>query len=109
MSKWVEYDPLSGITNHHDYNEETGKLTIARSQDVTSILERAKSIRNDSAADLGIKKGFWHYCTIPVTIQLELKKKGLDVFSQDQTMTNRIIKEINQNYPYLKMTQKHHE
>jgi len=106
---WVDYNPETGIKDTSIYEEETGILRIRRQEDVSALIERNKILANNGIVDNGIKRGLWHYATIPVTVQMELRQKGLDVFSKDTSVMKRIRREINQNYPYLKLTHKHHE
>jgi hypothetical protein len=35
-------------------------------------------------------------------VEMELKKKGIDIYNPNQT--KELLKEINTNYPYLKAT-----
>lgn len=58
------------------------------------------------ATDIGIKKGLWHYATIPLVVQYELLKKGINVHSKSDR--GRVLDEINANYPHLKTTRKTH-
>jgi len=37
-------------------------------------------------------------------VELQLKQKGIDMYNPSQT--KELIKEINENYPYLKLTTK---
>jgi len=39
-------------------------------------------------------------------VEMELKKKGIDIYNPHQT--KELIKEINTNYPYLKTTTAKH-
>lgn len=106
MSEFLEYDPVTGIRHSMDYDPETGKLDLHYTQDVQPVLDLAQRVRNDRVTDVGIKNGFWHYATIPTTVQIELLNKGIDIFKANDFP--RLMAEINTNYPYLKMTDKHH-
>jgi hypothetical protein len=66
-----------------------------------------KMMRNDeSYSKKGIKEDWWHYCSIPPVIEMELLKKGLNLNNKDDHKA--IFREINANYPYLKSTDKRH-
>ena len=41
-------------------------------------------------------------------VQIELRKKGIDIYSKDPAMLRRMFAEINTNYPYCKVTDKTH-
>ena len=108
MSEFFDYDPLTGVTTTFDYDEDTDMAILTDTQDVSPILEYAKKIRNDGLTDKGIKEDWWRYCIIPTVVQLELLKKGINIMSPDTDQLKRAFKEINQNYPYLKLTEKKH-
>ena len=40
---------------------------------------------------------------------MELRKKGINIFRMDKAQERRFFQEINTNYPYLKVTERHHE
>lgn len=106
MSTFLEYDPEIGVRYGFDYDPATGDASLTRTQDVQPVLDLAHRVRVDRVTDAGIKAGFWHYCTIPTTVQLELLNKGIDIFRADDFP--RLMEEINTHYPYLKMTEKNH-
>ena len=106
MSKWKEYDPLTGVVETNVADGETGQLTVHKSQDVEGLLERNKVLRNSGATDIGITKGLWHYASIPLTVQYELLKKGINV--HDRLDRAKLLDELNSNYQYLKTTNKTH-
>lgn len=106
MAEIFDYDPERGITTFFEHDELTDKTTLHRVQDVEPLVDYTKAIRNDALKDDGIKGNFWHYASIPPIVELELRKKGIDIYNPDHT--KQILKEINQNYPYLKMTDKNH-
>ena len=106
MSTFLEYDPVTGIRHEMDYDPETGRLQLHYQQNVQGVLDLAQRVRHDHVTDVGIKNGFWHYCTIPTTVQIELLNKGIDIFKANDFP--RLMEEINTNYPYLKMTEKRH-
>ena len=106
MSEFFDYDPDRGITTYFDHDELTEKTTLRRVQDLDPLLDYCKALRNDGLRDDGIKNNFWHYCYIPATVEHELLKKGISI--HDPSMTKRVVREINENYPYLKTTEKKH-
>jgi hypothetical protein len=109
MAKQVfGHDPTTGVTDYLDIIEEGGQLTAVAEfvQDVQPLIDRNKELANVGATDIGVKKGLWHYCSIPMTVVIELRQKGVNVFNPDHH--KRVFQEINQNYAYLKTTNKTH-
>lgn len=108
MPQFFDYDPHTGITEYFDYDEETGTAHITHSQDVQAALDYAKSLRDTGIADKGIKAGLWKYAILPANVQIELRSKGLDIYSQEPAMMNKVFAEIDANYPHFKTTTKKH-
>lgn len=101
MPRFFDYNAHNGTWIEDEVNED-GDIVFKTSQDVQPILDRAKEKRNSGQVDKGIKRGFWHYATIPPIVEMELRKKGINMYDPNQT--KEVLKEINQNYPYLKNT-----
>ena len=106
MDKWVEYDAYTGVTEVNYSSDDDDNVVVQKFQDVQPLLDRNKEVANSGAADIGIKKGLWHYASIPVTVQYELLKKGINI--HDPEDARRMFDEINRNYPHLKTTRKTH-
>lgn len=104
MSQLLEFDPVTGISRYFDYDEMTGTITLESRQDVTPLLEYTKALRKDGMTDKGIKEDWWLYAKIPPLVEVQLRKKGIDI--NDPGSTKRIIQEINEHYPALKCTEK---
>jgi hypothetical protein len=103
MSDFFEVDPLTGIRSDFKWNENSQEYTIERSADVEAAVDRAKAMANEGGMNReDIKKGWWHYATIPPIVQLQLRAKGINISDPDHQ--KRMIQEINTNYPYLKTT-----
>jgi hypothetical protein len=103
MSDFFEIDPLSGIRTDFKWHESTNEYQMIRTEDVEPALEAAKTARNEDGLGLkDIKRSWWHYCTIPPIVQLQLRAKGINIHDKDHQ--DRMIAEINTNYPHLKMT-----
>ena len=77
-------------------------------QDVGPSLDYAAEARNTGKTDGGIKREFWHYAQLTPVVMIELKNKGIDIYSTDPTMIRRMFAEINTNYSKCKMTNKRH-
>ena len=104
MSTFLDFDPITGITHYFDHDETTNLSSITYVQDVEPLLEYTKAMANASATDGGIKKGWWLYAKIPPIVQVKMRAKGINL--NDPQATKRIIQEINEHYPALKVTQK---
>jgi len=103
MLQWKEYDPYTGVTTINYASDDDDLVHVKRFQDVQPILDYNAELRNTRSEGKEVKK----YCTIPITVQYELLQKGINVFNPDHMP--RVLQEINQNYPRLKATDKHHE
>lgn len=106
MAKYFDYDPFTGMHETTDIDEQSGRVTIHQAEDVEPVLNQCKEMANCGSTDQGIKKGFWHYAEIPLSVVLELKKQGIDI--HDRNSSKRLFETINRDYPYLKVTQKSH-
>lgn len=111
MPEFFDYQADRGIGETWDYDPMTGKAFIRHSNDLEAFFKRNAEARNTRACDKGIMesgKEFHWYCSIPPVTQIELRNKGIDIYSKDPKMIRRMFDEINQNYPLLKMTDKTH-
>lgn len=106
MSEFFDYNKDNGMVYSTEMANEDDMI-IRAEQDVEPILDEMARRRNAGKDSNGIKKGFWHYCSIPVHVELELRKKGINIYNKHQT--KELLKEINTNYPYLKATRLKHE
>lgn len=107
MSIIFDYNPITGVTTHFDYCPINDEITLTSEQDCTSLIDYMTQLRNNEEySKNGIKEEWWHYATIPAIVEIELRKKGLNIY--DKNATKAILKEINQNYPALKATTKTH-
>ena len=109
MKRILDYDPFSRITRTFDYIPETDTAVVHSTQDVSLILDANKELANlpDVTAQ-GIKKGWWHYATIPnIVIEKWLNELGVDVYNKHHE--KEVFKLLNQpEYRYLKTTAKMH-
>jgi hypothetical protein len=103
MSDFFELDPLTGIRSDFKWNENDQEYTIERSADVEPTIDRAKAMASEGGLNRAdIKKGWWHYATIPPIVQLQMRAKGINISDPDHQ--KRMIQEINTNYKHLKCT-----
>lgn len=106
MQKWIEYDPKTGVRETNYASDDDEKVIVTKEEDVQPLLDRNLEIRNSRATDIGIKKGLWHYASIPITVQYELLKKGINIHRLEDHA--KMFAEIEANYPKLKTTYKKH-
>lgn len=107
MDKWIEYDPETGMRETNYFDTLSGRLAVTKEQDVEPLVEAAKAIANSGATDIGIKKGLWHYASIPLSVQYKLLMEyGLNL--HDRNHWPRIFDTINRDFPRLKTTRKTH-
>lgn len=100
-------DPVTGVIQYYDYDASKDEHLITSVQDTTALIDQLKKIRNgEEAWQKGVKESWVHYASIPPVVEMELKKKGIDIYNKHQT--KELLKEINTNYPWLKTTNKKH-
>ena len=104
--EFFDYDPLTGIEER--YEEADGKIHMHSYQDVEPLLEHTKALRNSGTPDEAWRKqGVAVYAKIPLIVIGQMMKKGIRFF--DQNDIGAVVREVNQNYPYLKTSDKHHQ
>ena len=107
MPVLFDHDPITGVTQYFDYDPIKDEISLTSVQDVSKLLDALKEARNNPDNwKRGVKESWAHYATIPSVVEMELKKKGIDIY--DKNATKAIIKEIEQNYPWLKATDAKH-
>jgi len=104
MSEFFDYNPTNGVTQKIEWDNDV--FRIHHSQDVEPILKYAKAQR-DNCARKGTVEEWAHYAILPNTFMMDMFKKGINPLKKENT--KRLLREINQNYPHLKCTNKHHE
>ena len=105
MKRILDHDPLSGVTQYHEYDPLTKMTTIETVQDVEPFLERNKQMRNDTEySKNGIKQEWWHAASIPVVVQYKwLKDYGIDIHNADHAQkVNQMLD--SPEWRYLKTT-----
>jgi hypothetical protein len=81
LRRLLDYDPLSGLTTWHDYDEATDTTYLHHEQDVQPILDDNKEADNHGTHRKG---DMWHVASIPVSVQLKwFVEKGVDVLNPD--------------------------
>ena len=110
MSDLIDHDAMTGISTYHDYDHNSKKTSITHSQDVEKILDNNKKLaNNDSYKREGIKNGYYHIGTIPMTVALDWKTKhGVDVINDSSAETLRRAEKLlaSPEYAYLRTVNK---
>lgn len=107
MAAFVDYDPQSGVETWAD-GDDNNRLQVHYRQDVKPLLDVTMAERNDGVSDKRWRQtGMALYARIPPVTIMELRNKyGVDIFNKDHLA--RAMRLINQEYPYLKCTEKMH-
>lgn len=101
---YFDHDSVTGVTQFYSYDPMKDEHSITSTQDVSKFLEEMKRRRdNPDYWKRGVKEEFAHYASIPAVVEMELRKKGIDLYNGHQT--KEIIREIETNYPWLKATE----
>lgn len=98
------YDASTGQTEYMDVDSE-GIVSLRTEEDVQPLLDLNQSFRNEGIKNV---KGAWirHYATVPMTVILEMRNKGIDFYKKDHQ--KRVFQEIEANYPHLKVDNMRH-
>jgi hypothetical protein len=92
----------NGIENWFDYDPIRDQVLIQTREDVTPLLERMNEERKQELWAGQVKKDMVHFCKLPLTVDHELMKKGIDTNRlSDPNTYKRFVREITANYPYL--------
>lgn len=81
MKRLLDFDPLTGLTTWHDYDDTTDTTFISYSQDVEPLIDANKAKANDTTGPMG---EMVHVASIPAAVQLQwYVEKGVDVLNPD--------------------------
>lgn len=107
MPEFFDFDPVTGIKDEWDYDEQTGTAVIHRSQDVSAILKATAEARNTGSCQKGIKRDdyFVLHAMIPTIVEMDLLKRGIDIMNPHDH--KRMMAVIESDYPMLKTTEMH--
>ena len=110
MKTILDKDPFTGLTEWFNYDPVADEVTVyseAKDAEIKAFLDHTARVRNDpEISRQGIKGSAWRYASLPPLVQVELRDKGIDIFNPSHTKA--LLKEINTNYPYTKLTDKMH-
>ena len=95
-------DAWQGIGSQHTLAEEDGKLHYTFKEDVNPVLQYCKEKRNTGTAFYAKDKSMAHVAEVPVSIIMQLKERGLDMFRHEDMP--KIMAVIQEEYPHLKTT-----
>jgi hypothetical protein len=102
---FFDYDAATGQTSYFDMDPLTGKIQIRIEEDVAPLLDLNAAFRNEGIKNV---KGlpFRHYASVPMSVIMEMHLKGIDFY--DKNDAPRVFREIETNYPYLKVDNMRH-
>lgn len=79
MKRLLDYDPLTGLREWHEYDETEDRTIITYEDDAQPILDRNKAAQAEGRKPLG--DGV-HVASIPASVQMKwLVEKGVDVLN----------------------------
>ena len=102
----IVFDKQLSKTQTYGYNPDTDTHAITTHEDVSGLLDALAAKRNGTMRKFGKAEEWSHYCSIPPTVQIELRNRGLDINNRDHL--KRICRIIDSEFPYLKATTKIH-
>lgn len=109
----LDFDPLKGVHEYLEFSHDGDKkvMHIVQEQDVTPILEQAKSLAKDEDyTKQGIKQDQWHYARIPDVVLLEMERKHKVKWNdKNDEGHKRFFSVLNAHYPAFKTTSWNHE
>lgn len=104
----LSYDPLTGVTTLFDYDAEKDLTILRREQDISGVLKVAaetRAMQPTSYVNQDDEKWF-PQAIIPAMVMADLLKKGIDVAAMEGKDATLLAREIEKNYPDLKLTDK---
>ena len=103
-SRFLDYDPITGVSRIFHWDEDNKQFHIETKQDVSSIIETNKELyKNDSYRQDGIKNEMLHKATIPESVQVKWLQEGINLYNKDHW--KKVKQKLNSSeYRYLKVT-----
>lgn len=89
----------NGLIEKFDYDPIRDQMCITTSEDVTPLLEKMADERKAELWKQQIRKDWVKFCSIPVTVEMELRKRGIRL--EDKNCTRKMMQIIQTEYPYL--------
>ena len=108
MPDIFDYQKHTGTLERWDYDPMTGTAYVNRQQDLRLWRKTVTEARITGSASkpIGPDKEVLAAYSIPVTVEVELLKKGIRVGSGNPDMERRLIQELETNYPACKLGEK---
>lgn len=103
-----EVEGWNGIRTESYSDNDGHDLVVRRLQDCQPILDHVAELRSYGRDHYRGQDGdYWHYASIPLVVLEQLIEKfGVDVVLNGKD-DGRLIREIETNYPYLKLGWSH--
>ncbi len=109
ISKFLDFDPFSGITQIHHYDPETDETHIENQYpDLSATMDACAELRNrpEYTRD-GMKQEWLHLAHIPIAlIDQLLHDRHINVF--DPNDTKKVLSLLNDEYSRFKTTDMKH-
>lgn len=104
MKRFLEYDPITGITRHVEFDAATGVMTEYATADAQASLDHAARLRNDDEHwNQGVKNDMAHYAHVPAIVLEQWMRLGVNIRNPDA-----LVEMVNKpEWSYLKTTRKY--
>jgi hypothetical protein len=84
LSRFFDYDPLTGAVETFDYDESSDTAIIHRSADVQPIIDRNKALANHTDGWTSAEKDMRHAASIPIEVcLLWLQRYGICAWKKE--------------------------
>ena len=104
--EFFDFDPLTGVAEYLEWAPDNSTFKLVYEQDEKPFVDFAKELANSGIPDGNFRGEGWLYAIIPPIVQLQMFEKGINFL--DPNDSKKVIEEINQHYPWLKTTHRHH-
>jgi len=110
QKRLLDYDPTTGISTYHHYDDMTDKTTIEEVADLQDLNKFRQDLRKDDGYSKdGIKGGHWHVATIHQIEQVKfLRKYGFSVFEHGREKEVHKILNTDPEFQLCKVTKGSH-
>ncbi len=106
--EFFSYDPLTGVRTLYDYDEEKDMAIFRREEDISGLLKAAAETRaRGPTSYINTSDEKWFpQAFISATMMADMLKKGIDVSRLEGKDATIVAREIETNYPSMKLTDK---
>ena len=102
----LEFDPWTGIATYTEMQHRDKEITVHQEVDVAPLIEAQKR-RRIEGHDKPIAGHMHLVANLDCITIMKMKAKGIDIFNaRTKQEQQRVLQEIETNYPMLKATEK---